>query len=136
MWYTSSELNAQDASTHTRTCGRWLSFVSVSMLLLVVLLSACGGSTTGSQPNITLKLITWNNPATVKALTKLDNAFHQKYPNITVQPTIVSSDTYDSQLAPTRLQANDVDILSTEGGSLQRLNRGHPVPQNQPGNNG
>jgi raffinose/stachyose/melibiose transport system substrate-binding protein len=87
-------------------------------LLLGLLLAACGGSTgTGSaDQNVTLKLIQWSNQPAVDAVKQINADFHKKYPNITVSMTTVptANDQY-LQLQNTRLAANDVDVMATQG---------------------
>lgn len=66
-----------------------------------------------SNKDVTLKLITWTNPATVDALKALNTNFTKKYPNIKVEITAVDSATYP-QLVQTRVAAGDVDIIAQQ----------------------
>ncbi|GHO84759.1 ABC transporter substrate-binding protein [Dictyobacter formicarum] len=75
-------------------------------------LAACGKQPgqTGSSGQTTLKLIMHTNAPAVQAIKDLDNAFHQKYPDITVSVTTANSNDF-STLQTTRLSAKDVDIV-------------------------
>ena len=65
----------------------------------------------------TLKIITWSNPSSVEALKVLADCYMERYPNVTVEITDVDTNQYEN-LQTTRLQANDVDIVSLGGGSF------------------
>ena len=62
---------------------------------------------------ITLQLIAWSNPATVTALTVLNDNFTKKYPNIKVEVTTVDSATYPN-LVQTRVAASNADIIAQQ----------------------
>jgi len=60
---------------------------------------------------VTLRLLLWNNPPTVAAISQIDAAFAAKYPNISVELTEVDT-ANDPQAVATRLAANGVDIFA------------------------
>jgi raffinose/stachyose/melibiose transport system substrate-binding protein len=75
-----------------------------------------------SEPTValekkTLKIITWSNQGSVDAIKALSAKYMEKYPNVTVELTDVDTKQYEN-LQNTRLQANDVDIVSLGGGSF------------------
>ena len=70
-------------------------------------------SATPEKP-VTLKMIIWNNPPTVDILTKINDEFHTKYPNITVDMSVETTADYWTVM-PTRLSAADLDILLLQG---------------------
>lgn len=114
--------------------------MSVVLMFSIIFLAACGSGssktdTTGSatvapatsaptdapaakkdDKPITLKIIHWQNEGTNKALTEINQKFHEKYPNITVDYTTVKSGGDFDQLQQTRVSANDVDIVPLYGG--------------------
>lgn len=63
----------------------------------------------------TLKIMVWNNPATVEAFKKLNEQFQQKYPNTTVDMSVDKTEDYWATTMPTRLAAGDVDIFLLQG---------------------
>lgn len=96
---------------------RQFNFLLLPCFLLGVILAACGGSGSSSaNAPVTLKLIQWTNQPAVDAVKQINEAFHKKYPNITVSVTAVpTADDQYLQLQNTRLAANDVDIMATQG---------------------
>lgn len=68
---------------------------------------------------VTLKIITWSNAGSVEAINALSSKFMDKYPWITVELTDVDTNQYPN-LQSTRIQANDVDIISLNGSSFLR----------------
>ena len=80
--------------------------------------SGSSGSTVNNEgKSVTLKIITWTNQGSVDAINSLSEKFMKENPNIKVELTEVDTNQYES-LLNTRLQANDVDIVSLGGGSL------------------
>ncbi|NJD01543.1 MAG: extracellular solute-binding protein [Ruminiclostridium sp.] len=65
---------------------------------------------TVSKEPVVLKMIEHSNQATNDAIKALNEKFSKKYPNITVESTVVEGGQY-VQLMQTRLAAGDVDIL-------------------------
>lgn len=99
-----------------------LKIISAGLLAVIMAgaITACGGDTSssgnsdatgGSGKKSTLKIITWTNQPSVKALTDLSKKYMDKYPDIKVEITEVDTQQYPN-LYKTRLAANDVDIFS------------------------
>jgi raffinose/stachyose/melibiose transport system substrate-binding protein len=69
----------------------------------------------------TLKIITWVNPPAVKALTKINKEFEQKYPGVTVQFQTEANDTAGyATLLSTSVDSASADIV-TDVNSIQPL---------------
>ena len=107
----------------------------VSMIfVLAMLLSACGG---GSKPaaaptqapaagqaqptqapaageKATLKVLVHQNPPMVEFMNTFNEKFQAKYPNITVDMSVVNANDL-STVTQTRLTANDVDVVDMFG---------------------
>lgn len=106
--------------------------VLVSMVLvLAIVLSACGGATptpaapaAGAQPaapaaqpaaaKVTLKVLVHQNPPMVEFMEAFNKKFQEKYPNITVDMSVVNANDL-STVTQTRLTANDVDVVDMFG---------------------
>ena len=89
--------------------------------LLALGTTACSGDQGGTSENNesqaekkTLKIITWSNQSSVDAINQLAEKYMDKYPNVTVELTDVDTNQYENLLT-TRLQANDVDLITTSG---------------------
>ena len=68
---------------------------------------------TSSGPSGTLKIITWVNPPAVAAITKIDQLFEQKYPNVHVQLQTAANVTAGyATLLSTTVDANTADIVT------------------------
>ena len=102
-------------------------FVFVSMLVvLAVLVTACGGTATqapaGDQPTsappagekVTLRVLVHQNPPMVDFMNNFNQQFQTKYPNVTVDMSIVNANDL-STVTQTRLTANDVDVIDIFG---------------------
>lgn len=79
--------------------------------------SAVGGSVAASSAPVapvTLKILTWTNPADLEAIAAINEKVKGKYPNITIDLTDVPSSDYD-QVCSTRISAKDVDIVTYSG---------------------
>jgi len=105
---------------------------SVGLVSVVVAasLAGCGGTSTDSGSSattapatsdapkadagkaVTLKVIHWKNEAANKWFDKFNKKFEEKYPNIKIDYTTVPSDDTFKQLQQTRIQANDVDVIT------------------------
>lgn len=104
---------------------RTISFLLAGVLALSF--SACGAASSTSTPaqtsssqsevdeKTTLKILTWSNMGSVRAINDLATKYMEKYPNVTVEVTDVDTTQFDSTLA-TRMQANDVDIITIGNG--------------------
>lgn len=95
-------------------------------LLIAFLLGILAGCTPAAQPSadgedaaaqkpeeqkVTLKIMVWNNPATVDSFKSINVKFSEKYPNITVDMSVDKTEDYWATTMPTRLAAGDVDIF-------------------------
>jgi raffinose/stachyose/melibiose transport system substrate-binding protein len=98
-----------------------------SMLLLVTLvITACGGATEapavpdqpGDAPavaaNVTLRVLVHQNPPMVEFMESFNEAFQDKYPNVTVDMSVVNANDL-STVTQTRLNAKDVDVVDMFG---------------------
>jgi len=109
-------------------------FVVVA-LALAMILSACGAKATetpqateapqtqattgttqegGCTDKTTLKILAHQNPPMVEFMTKFNQDFMAKYPNVTVDMSVVNANDL-STVTQTRLTANDVDIIDIFG---------------------
>lgn len=89
--------------------------LSASVLALILLpfsVFASGSGEAGGK--VTLRIDTWENPATTEILTALNKEFMAKYPNVTIELTTSPTDQFQ-QSNPLRIQAADVDIWSGFG---------------------
>jgi len=107
-----------------------LAFALAVLMVLGLLLSACGTSATqapasqGSQTeatqpaaaaeNVTLKILVHQNPPMVDFMTKFNDDFMARHPNIKVDMAVVNANDL-STVTQTRLTANDVDIVDMFG---------------------
>ncbi len=102
----------------------WFSMVVIIVLSMIV--SACTATTTqapsdtqATQPpaaseKITLKVLVHQNPPMVAFMEAFNIKFQEKYPNITVDMSIVNANDL-STVTQTRLAANDVDVVDMFG---------------------
>ncbi len=108
-----------------------LTLVSV-LVLLATVLAACGGSapTPGAPASasatqapaaaapagekVTLKVLVHQNPPMVEYMNTFNEKFQAKYPNITVDMSVVNANDL-STVTQTRLTANDVDVVDIFG---------------------
>lgn len=81
---------------------------------------ACGSKddSASNGKKRTLKIITWSNQASIDALKELSDKYMEKYKDVTVEVQSVDTNNY-ANLQKTRLQANDVDIVSLDGASFK-----------------
>lgn len=104
----------------------------VVSLVLVMILSACGTSATETPQapaeqaaagetqagacaeKTTLKILAHQNPPMVEFMTKFNQDFMAKYPNVSVDMSVVNANDL-STVTQTRLTANDVDIIDIFG---------------------
>ncbi len=101
------------------------------ILVLTTLLAACGGSATPApaapqapaasapakapaEAKVTLKVLIHQNPPMVEFMTAFNEKFQAKYPNITVDMSVVNANDL-STVTQTRLTANDVDVIDIFG---------------------
>lgn len=98
-------------------------FVSLALAAATLAtLVGCGSTSTESQQTSenaqgtqkTLKIITWSNEPTLKALDYVNQKYMEKYPDVKIVMDVVETNQY-TNLYKTRMQANDVDILSFDG---------------------
>lgn len=115
----------------------------LAALVMVAMLAACGGGNgnAGNTPatndaaspdassssggsgdqiaggeKVTLKVIHWINEGTNKYYEDFNKRFTERFPNVTIDYTIVPSDATYDQLQQTRVNAGDVDILALKSG--------------------
>jgi len=103
----------------------------VVLMILSMLLSACGtpaaqaptqGASAGSdatqapaaEQKVTLKVLVHQNPPMVDFMTKFNDEFNARHPNITVDMSVVNANDL-STVTQTRLTANDVDVVDMFG---------------------
>ena len=105
------------------------------ILVLATVLSACGGSATPApaapaapaaaatqapaapapaDAKVTLKVLVHQNPPMVEFMEAFNQKFQAKYPNITVDMSVVNANDL-STVTQTRLTANDVDVVDMFG---------------------
>jgi len=101
-----------------------------SMAVLVILsmiLTACaspaapqtgdvnsGGNQAASDAKVTLRVLVHQNPPMVTFMEEFNKKFQEKYPNITVDMSVVGSGDL-ATVTQTRLTANDVDVVDLFG---------------------
>ncbi len=106
-----------------------LKFITFSaLLILAMLITACAPASSPAQPaeapsggeaaapaeKVTLRTLIHQNPPMVQFMEEFNAKFQEKYPNITVDQSVVNA----SDLATstqTRLTANDVDLIDMFG---------------------
>jgi raffinose/stachyose/melibiose transport system substrate-binding protein len=107
---------------------KWLSLVSV-LLVAILMISACGATEEpAAQPTqapaaateaptaeeVTLRVLVHQNPPMVEFMENFNEQFEAKYPNITVDMSVVNANDL-STVSQTRLNANDVDVVDMFG---------------------
>lgn len=99
--------------------------LAISLLVLLsILLAACGGARPASEPAagqpaaagkpVTLRLLVHQNPPMVEFMKAFNAQFEAKYPNIKVEMAVVNA-TDLATATQTRLTANDVDLIDIFG---------------------
>lgn len=98
----------------------------IVVVFMSILLSACAGPSTptpsGEQATqappaaqkVTLRVLVHQNPPMVEYMTKFNDEFTAKHPNITVDMSVVNANDL-STVTQTRLTANDVDVVDMFG---------------------
>jgi raffinose/stachyose/melibiose transport system substrate-binding protein len=113
---------------------KWFGLVSL-LLVAILLISACGATEEpaaqptqapesggeAAQPTeapaaeeVTLRVLVHQNPPMVEFMDSFNEAFQAKYPNITVDMSVVNANDL-STVTQTRLNANDVDVVDMFG---------------------
>jgi raffinose/stachyose/melibiose transport system substrate-binding protein len=109
---------------------KWFSLASV-LLVAILLISACGATeepavepteaSAATQPTeapaaeeVTLRVLVHQNPPMVAFMESFNEQFQAKYPNITVDMSVVNANDL-STVTQTRLNANDVDVVDMFG---------------------
>lgn len=98
-------------------------FSIAALVILSMVLSACGspatpapGADSGAKApeKVTLKVLVHQNPPMVEFMEAFNKKFTEKYPNITVDMSVVNANDL-STVTQTRLTANDVDVVDMFG---------------------
>jgi raffinose/stachyose/melibiose transport system substrate-binding protein len=101
-------------------------FSIVALVILSMFLSACGSPATpapageessqapAAAEKVTLKVLVHQNPPMVEFMDAFNKKFTEKYPNITVDMSVVNANDL-STVTQTRLTANDVDVVDMFG---------------------
>jgi len=95
-------------------------------LIAASLLVACSGAPQAAAPADApaagssdiageLKIMVWNNPATVETFEAINDQFMAKYPNVKIDMSVDKTEDYWTTTMPTRLAAGDVDIFMLQG---------------------
>jgi len=109
---------------------KWFSLASM-LLVAILLISACGAATEapaatqapGAEPEptkapvaeeVTLSVLVHQNPPMVEFMETFNEQFQAKYPNITVDMSVVNANDL-STVTQTRLNANDIDVVDMFG---------------------
>jgi raffinose/stachyose/melibiose transport system substrate-binding protein len=108
---------------------KWFSLASM-LLVAVLLISACGAATEApaatqapAEPEateapvaeeVTLSVLIHQNPPMVEFIEAFNEDFQAKYPNITVDMSVVNANDL-STVTQTRLNANDIDVVDMFG---------------------
>ena len=107
---------------------KWFSLVSI-LLVAIMLISACGATEepaaepteAAAEPTeapaaeeATLRVLVHQNPPMVEFMESFNEQFEAKYPNITVDMSVVNANDL-STVTQTRLNANDVDVIDMFG---------------------
>ena len=87
--------------------------IGVAAITAAGVVTPSAASAASSGPSGTLKIITWVNPPAVAAITKIDQLFEQKYPNVKVQLQTAANVTAGyATLLSTTVSANTADIVT------------------------
>lgn len=105
----------------------------LALLVAALALAACGGSSTpapaapaatqsaeqeapapAQQEAVTLRALVHQNPPMVEFMEQFNQKFQEKYPNITVEMSVVNANDLATS-TQTRLTANDVDLVDIFG---------------------
>ena len=103
-------------------------FAMVSLVLVSLFLSACQSATATQTPSnepaatqtpeagtpVTLRVLVHQNPPMVEYMTKFNDEFMARHPNVTVDMSVVNANDL-STVTQTRLTANDVDVIDIFG---------------------
>ena len=89
--------------------------ITTSILLIFIATGVlfAGGSDEGAE-RVTLRINTWENPATTEAVEEINRRFTEEYPNISVEFTHSPTANFNQE-NPARVAAGDVDIWSDFG---------------------
>lgn len=94
-----------------------------ALVALSMLLAACGGGAATEEPAggdstaaepVTLRVLVHQNPPMVAFMEEFNKKFQEKYPNITVDMSVVNANDL-STVTQTRLTANDIDVVDIFG---------------------
>jgi raffinose/stachyose/melibiose transport system substrate-binding protein len=106
---------------------KWYVFSIAALVILSMVLTACsspaatqatGSQTEGNAPasdaKVTLRVLVHQNPPMVTFMEEFNQKFQDKYPNITVDMSVVNAGDL-ATITQTRLTANDVDVVDIFG---------------------
>lgn len=93
----------------------------IALVLASMILVACGSAapsaeapTAAAAGPVTLRVLVHQNPPMVAFMESFNQKFHEKYPNITVDMSVVNANDL-ATVTQTRLTANDIDVIDMFG---------------------
>jgi hypothetical protein len=94
-------------------------FTMAALLVMALVISACAAPAAPADDSqgpakVTLKVLIHQNPPMVDFMTKFNDEFTARHPNITVDMSVVNANDL-STVTQTRLTANDVDVVDIFG---------------------
>jgi raffinose/stachyose/melibiose transport system substrate-binding protein len=92
--------------------------LAILLVALSIVLIACAPAAAPTEApaaeEVTLRVLVHQNPPMVEFMESFNNSFEEKYPNVTVDMSVVNANDL-STVTQTRLTANDVDVIDIFG---------------------